>query len=369
MKIVITGGHHSSALPVIARLKEKESGIEISWIGHKYSVMGDRNTTLEYREITDLGIPFYHLHAGKLYKTLNIVRLLKVPYGFFQAIFLLLKLRPTIILSFGGYLAAPVVLAGWILRIPSITHEQTVVAGYANRFISRFVRKVLVSWPESGAYFPEKKVVVTGLPIRKEIFEPGSNSFDLEWDIPTIYITAGKTGSVKINKAVYDNMEKLLHLANVIHQCGDHSEYNYFNKLAEKYDQIMPQVPGKYYARKFVLRDEIGEAFRKSDLVITRAGAHITAELLALEKPALLIPIPWVSHNEQYLNAEVIKNSGLGEILDENALEDNFMETVSSMIGNIMFYKLKDVKYREIFNKDSAGLIAEEVINNAKQNT
>ena len=201
MKIVITGGHHTSALPVIGELKKRDSSIDIHWFGHKHTLLGSKSETLEYREITSLDIPFYDLKAGKLYRTFNPIRLLRIPYGVFQAFFLLLKTKPDVILSFGGYLAAPVVLAGWFLGIPSLTHEQTVVTGYSNKFISRFVKKIMISWKESAKYFPKDKVMYTGLPLRKEIFDTSSDSFESENSFPTIYITAGKTGSHNINEA------------------------------------------------------------------------------------------------------------------------------------------------------------------------
>jgi UDP-N-acetylglucosamine--N-acetylmuramyl-(pentapeptide) pyrophosphoryl-undecaprenol N-acetylglucosamine transferase len=147
--------------------------------------LGDTNTTFEYREITSLGIPFYELHAGKVYKTLNIKRLLKVPYGFFQAFYLLLKIRPNVIVSFGGYLAVPAVVAGWFLGIPSLTHEQTVVSGYANKAVAFFVKKILITWPSSEKYYPKNKVEIVGLPLRKEIFEKKSNNININADLPT----------------------------------------------------------------------------------------------------------------------------------------------------------------------------------------
>ncbi len=156
MKIVITGGHHSSALPVIKELQEKYPEVQIFWFGHKFSAQGDKNPTLEFHEITALGIPFYHIHAGKFYRTLNPKRLAKIPYGFFQCLSLLIKLKPDAIMSFGGYLAVPAVLAGRLLGIPAITHEQTVVAGWANRLISKVVQKVLISWQESAKFFPNQ---------------------------------------------------------------------------------------------------------------------------------------------------------------------------------------------------------------------
>src|SRR3972149_9710051 len=124
VKIVVTGGHHTPALAVMAELK-KRGNFQFHFIGH--------TTSVEKRTIERLKIPFYNLKTGKLYKS-GVGELLKIPFGFFQALGLLLKIRPKLIISFGGYLAAPVVLAGFILRIPAVTHEQTVVSGGANRF-------------------------------------------------------------------------------------------------------------------------------------------------------------------------------------------------------------------------------------------
>lgn len=284
MRIVITGGHHTSALPVIKKLKERHNDLEIFWLGHKHSAKGDKNPTLEYREITKLGIPFYNLHAGKLYKTYDPIRLIKVPFGVLQAFFLLLKIRPSLIFSFGGYLAAPVVLAGRILKIPSITHEQTVVTGHANKFISKYVKKIMITWPQSEKYFPKEKIVVTGLPLREEILEFKSNSFHSENDLPTVYVTAGKLGSNKINVAVEGCLPRLLSMCNVIHQAGDVSVYGDYDRLLSLYEKLNPKPKGDYYIRKYVFEDEIGEAYSKADLVISRSGAHTTLELIALKK-------------------------------------------------------------------------------------
>ncbi len=363
MKIVITGGHHSSALPVIEELKNTHPDAVIVWIGHKYSLLGDKNTTLEYREITSLGFPFYDLKAGKVYKTFNIGRLLKVPLGFFQAFGILHKVKPDVILSFGGYLAVPVVLAGWLLRISSVTHEQTVVVGYANKVISKFADKILISWPDSLKYFPKSKTVLTGIPLRDEIFHSSSNSFHINPNLPTIYITAGKTGSLKINKAVLESLSELLGVANVIHQCGDHSEYNDYDLLVKEYKKIEGNVEGKFFPRKFVLAGEIGEAFDKASLVISRAGAHTCMELLALEKPSILIPIPWVSHNEQYRNALVLKEAGLGVILEEKDLTSaTLFNVVQDTIKNLNTYKLGDNPYRGVVKRDAAKRIVEELL-------
>lgn len=357
MKIVLVGGHHTGALPIISELRKRDPSIEMFWIGHK-------NHTLEYKEIKELGIKFYNLHAGKIYRTINPIRLLKVPVGFFQALGILLKLKPNVILSFGGYIAAPVVLAGWFLRIPSLTHEQTVVAGYANRFISKFVNKILVSWKESEKYFPIKKTKYVGLPLRESIFNSSSNNFKTNLELPTVYITGGKTGAHKINDAVLGNIEALLNICNVIHQCGDSSVYRDYEKLKEKYESI--KTAGRYHLRKFIFADEIGEVFKKANLVVGRSGAHMISELLALEKPAVLIPIPWVSHNEQRENAKILYKVGLGRILEEKDLNPTtLVNTIKMAIVSLHKMKVRDsTKIKTL--KNSRELIVDAVFKTSK---
>lgn len=351
MKIVLTGGHHSSALPVIKELRNRYENLEIFWFGHKHSIKGNKNETLEFKEIKALNIPFYDLKAGKFYRTFDLARLAKIPFGFFQSLFWLIKIRPEIILSFGGYLAVPTVLAGWVLGIPSITHEQTVVAGYANRLISKFVKKIMYSWESSANNFSPEKAIFVGLPLRDEIFEVKSDNFSVNTVLPTIYITAGKTGSHKINKVVEESLEGLLNFYNVIHQCGDLSFDNDYERLS-----CVKNGRGKYYPRKFVFVNEIGEVFNKADLIISRAGAHIIYEMLCLQKPALLIPISWSSHNEQFKNAENMKNIGLAEILEEKDLSaENLVLSVKKMLDNMEKYKVQNINYK----KDSAKLIVD----------
>lgn len=366
MKLVITGGHHTSALPVIKKLKEKDPNIEIFWIGHKHTLKGNKNETLEYIDIKNLEIPFFELKAGKFYKTYDISRLAKIPFGFLQAAYYLLKIKPDVILSFGGYLAVPVVIVGNFFGIKTFTHEQTVVSGYANKLISRFVDKIFISWEKSRKYFPEEKVILSGLPIRPEISQVNTNNFELNNSLPTVYITAGKTGSHVINATILKFLPDLLNSANLIHQCGDTSMYDDYNDLAKAYEQIKSNSPGKYYQRKFVLSDEIGEIFSKSDMLISRSGAHTISEILYLEKPALMIPIPWVSHNEQYENAKLISQLGLGEILNQDKLDTAFLELFKKMLSDLQNYKLSDTSARELIHLDSSTIIANTILNSKK---
>ncbi len=363
MKLVITGGHHSSAIPVIDVFKKKYPEVEIYWVGHKHTLKNDKNETLEYKEISSIGIPFFNLHAGKVYRTYNISRLIKVPLGFFQALYLLKKIKPDMILSFGGYLAVPVALAGFILKIPCITHEQTTVVGYANRVVSLLAKKILVSWLQSLSFFPKKKTILTGIPLRNEIFKYSDENIKINNRLPVIYITAGKTGSHFINNTVKEALPELLKICNIIHQCGDNSLYNDFDVINGYYANISGNLPGVYISRKFVFSNEIGEVYSKSSLVISRSGAHTISELLVLKKPCILIPIPWASHNEQYHNAKLVEEAGLGIIIEEKDITSEYLvNKISYVLNHISEYKVKDESILLSIKSNAADIIADEVI-------
>ncbi len=174
MKVVICGGHVTCALAVIEELK-KHPRMEIFFLGRLHPMEGDSSLGLEYQLISAAGIPFYPLITGRLQRKFTrytIPSLFKIPIGFFQALFLLLKIKPDVICSFGSYLAVPPVLVGWFLQIPIITHEQTTVSGLSNKIIAKFAKIIAVSWPSSLSHFPPNKVILTGNPIRKEILHP-----------------------------------------------------------------------------------------------------------------------------------------------------------------------------------------------------
>jgi len=229
-------------------------------------------------------------------------------------------------------LAVPVVFAAKILGVPSLTHEQTLVVGYANKFISHFADVILISHEESRKFFPPEKVIYSGLPLRRALFDSGTDSFKFENKLPVLYITAGKTGSHKINQAIQKCLPLLLKNYNVIHQCGDHSEYKDFESLSKSYKDIFETVPGQYYLRKFVYDDEIGEVFKKADIFFSRSGAHTTYEIKTFKKACVLVPIPWVSHNEQNINAQVLVDLGLAKILEEKDLScENIISSVEEV--------------------------------------
>lgn len=361
MKLIFTGGHHNSALELAELLREQYHA-EILWLGHRHTSLTDHSDSAEFQEVTKSGIPFVDIKAGKIYKTYHPVHWLRLPYGLLQSFWHVVRYRPDMVVSFGGYLAVPVVLVASLLRIPIVTHEQTVVVGLANKVISMFAKKIFVTWPSSGQFFDSQKVSVVGLPLRKSVFQTQSNNFDVHNNLPTIFIFAGKQGSHVLNEQIRKILPELLVLANVIHQSGSNSFYNDFEQLNQDKNALDPELQSRYHLREYIFQDEIGEAYARADLVVCRAGAHTVYELAALAKPAILIPIPWVSHNEQYKNAELLVGYGGAEIVNQSELSDELAKAIKLMLKNLASYQQKAESTKSLVKFDANQQMAKEIV-------
>ncbi len=313
--ITFTGGHHNSSLVIAKELLKQDYGIV--WIGHKYTMSGDKKVSAEYLEVTRAGIPFHELKTGKIYKKLNPLEYLKLIMGFSQAFIYLLNIRPQLIFSSGGYLSVPVVVSGWLLGIPVVTHEQTVTAGWANRVVAKFAQKIFLTHTSSLKDFPRSKSVVTGLPLRKGLLTSKGIKITKP---PTIYITCGKQGSHIINQAVFPLIPSLIENFRVIHQTGAHSNTPDQDKARRLKASLPPKFRSRYIHKGYFFETEATRFLKSSSLIISRAGAHTVYEILLLNKRAILIPISWVSHNEQQKNAEIVVKNGLGIVLPESEL-------------------------------------------------
>jgi UDP-N-acetylglucosamine--N-acetylmuramyl-(pentapeptide) pyrophosphoryl-undecaprenol N-acetylglucosamine transferase len=326
-KIFVTGGHYTPARAVIDELL-KNKNYEIFYLGRKYAMEDDDALALEYLELSNLSnLKYLELTTGRLQRKFwvnprqSVKALLKVFTGLIQSFYYLGKFRPNLVMSFGGYLAVPVVIGAWLLGIPVLTHEQTPVRGLANRIIAPFAKKIL-----------------TGNPLRREIlalkFRPQHSR--------TILVTGGNQGSHVINQAVKTLIKKYP----LIIQTGD-SRYNDFEELSKLNKNTY----------KFLTASQMAKALDRAGLVISRAGANICTELAYLGKPAILIPIPWSSGNEQKLNAQWLKEAGIAEILEEKDLNG---QTLLSLTKK-MFKDLKKYQHPVPLPLDAAGRIVKEI--------
>lgn len=312
MKIIIIGGHITPALAVIDALEQKA---EIVFLGRKYSFEGDKAESLEYQTIRKRGIKFITITTGRLQRSFShrsLISFIKVPYAVVQSLRILQKEKPNVVVGFGGYVSVPICLAASLLKIPIVIHEQTLGAGLANKFISRFAAKVCVSWKQSLKYFPEEKTVITGNPLRKFVNDSSFALLKSESQLPLLFITGGSTGAHFINVLIEGCLEELLRRFRIIHQTGDSKEFGDFNRLQLIRDTLPLKFKERYELVKFINPEEIGEVIRRSELIVSRSGMNTVTEILYFGKPALLIPLPHGQKNEQLINAQFLKKTGLG---------------------------------------------------------
>ena len=345
-KILITGGHLACAVAVLDGLVAK-GFTNIVWVGAKYVQTDVYNNSAEYKLITGKNIKFIELNAGKLWRKVTIKTFSKaiknfllIPVGFFRARKIIVQEKPELIISFGGFLALPIVIAAKLSKIKVVTHEQTITVGLANKIISKFADKIFISFKQSVKYFPSKKVVYTGLPLRKEIFTKTTDFFKFKNNNPVIYVTGGNQGANTINWRLFKILPQLLGIANVIHQVGASTITNDLLNASQIKNQLTEEVRDNYYyyTNSF---DSIGEIFSKANIILSRSGANTVYEIMALGKLAVLIPIPWSSGQEQLLNAKLVASTGLGFILDQyDAMPPN--ELYQAIINSIEVYKNKN---------------------------
>ncbi len=366
-RIFITGGHFAPALATIQELKDR-GGWDIFYIGRRFAMEDDKAEALEYTELKKIpGLTYLIITSGRLQPKFfvnifqSVKSLLKVFIGLCQALIWILKFHPDVVLSFGGYVAIPIVSWAWLLGIPIATHEQTIGFGRANRLIAKLADRILVSWPETANHYHQNKVVLTGNPLRREIIAVIRQK-KAPSPSPTIYITGGNQGAHVINEAVKEVLPQLLSSYELIHQTGDAKKLADFAALEEEASKLPEELRQNYHLAKFFDAQQVAKALWQSDLVITRAGANITTELLALGKPALFIPIPWSEKQEQMENAKYIRRLQLAEILPQEKLTgSSLLDQTREMVKNLDRYKRNISQAKETVPLDAASRIVDEV--------
>ena len=367
-RLVLTGGHAATtAMAVVKELKKRKTklkNLELYWVGSKYAYEGRKVSSIEYRKLPKLNVNFVHIITGKIqtrFTIWTIPSLLKIPLSFFSAFFVLGKIKPDLILSFGGFASVPVVFVGKLLGVKIIVHEQTAAIGRANRITSAVADKIILARSVSKKYLPLKKVIVTGNPIDPMIFE---NPLRLSKNIPpTIFITGGSRGSVKLNDLICEIISELLKNYNVVHQTG-RMDYGRVKKtrniipkkLRSRYKVINQIEPGNMYLY-----------YRKADLVVSRAGANTVSEIIAAKKPAIFIPLPIAYLDEQRKNAEFAKDYIPAIVLNQNKLDSlALLREINGLFTNWNNF-VKNAKFKESPDRKAAGKITDLLIDEIKK--
>jgi UDP-N-acetylglucosamine--N-acetylmuramyl-(pentapeptide) pyrophosphoryl-undecaprenol N-acetylglucosamine transferase len=324
-----TGGHIFPGLAVVDELRAG-GDCDIIWIGSSRGI--DRELVKGH------GVKFYGIPSGKLrryFSLKNFTDGFRIIGGFFAAFFLLLKIKPKLVFSKGGFVSVPPCMAARVLHIPVITHECDYSPGLATRINARFATSIFVSYEDTLMAFDEKKrerVVVTGNPVRAAFYsasaERGRAFLDVDAGVPVVLVLGGSLGARQINDLVAGCLDRLCANYIVVHQTG-----------SANIDQVVSgrdgQLAARYRPYPFI-KAEMPDVLAAASLVIARSGANTVWECAAAGKPMVLVPLEkGSSRGDQVENAQFFVSRGAAVMLTgDEATPDKLADAVIRILGS-----------------------------------
>lgn len=300
-----TGGHLFPGMALAEQFRGSKPAGTILFVGTDNPL---EISTLSQKGFDHVGISAQGLKGRGLWR--QIQSLAKIPKAFWQAVGIIRRFDPDIIIGVGGYASGPVALAAKVMGKKLVIHEQNVVPGLTNQILGRFAHRVFITFPDNLAVFKASKTVVTGNPVRRELLdvkatERTSRGF-------TVLVLGGSQGAHAINCAVVEALDHLKEPVRMrfIHQTGPRDA----SWVASAYERHRIEATVAPFFQ------DMARIYRSSALVICRAGATTIAELTALGKPAVFIPFPFAANNHQELNARHVADAGGGEVVLEQDL-------------------------------------------------
>ncbi|MCI8588160.1 MAG: undecaprenyldiphospho-muramoylpentapeptide beta-N-acetylglucosaminyltransferase [Bacilli bacterium] len=346
MKVIIsaggTGGHIYPALAIIHKIKEMEPKSEFLYIGTT-----DR---MEHTIIPKENIPYFAIEISGLNRK-HLFKNVKVVKNYLKSIRSLRKkikeFNPDIVLGVGGYVTAPVVSTAKKLGYKTLIHEQNSIPGVSNKFLSKYADKIAVSLEESLQYFPKEKVFLSGNPRSEEIGKVKAISkqdLGLSENKKLVLIVMGSLGSTSINEKLKEMLpffeEKNYELILVTGK-------DYYEQLKdEKRPSNVKIVP---------YLEEMLRVLKKTDLIVTRAGASTIAEITAIGLPSIMIPSPYVTHNHQLKNAQALEKKNATIIIEEKDFtKELLLQKIDFILNDDKVYEKMKKSAKALGVEDSA---------------
>lgn len=346
-----TGGHLYSGIAVAREAERLCPGVEIAFVGTEKGIEarvlpreGYRLITIKVSGVKGLGL------------VRSLMGVLKVPSALGSSLSLLRREKPGAVVGIGGYASGPTVAAAALAGYPTAIVEQNVIPGFTNKILARLVRRIYAPMKEAVDRFPSgtrKKAVVTGNPIRRRVVDealaaqmaPSSGSLNL-------LVFGGSLGAKRINAAMVAALP-LLKNVNVVHQTGEPE----FESVKAAYEKAGFAAD----VRPFL--HDMGAQYAKADLVLCRAGASTISELLAIGKPAVLIPFPHAIYDHQRLNAKALEAQGAARWIDDAELTgETLAAAVTQLAGDAAARQQLSAAAKSLGKPEAATEIAKEVL-------
>lgn len=364
-KIIIsgggTGGHVFPAISIANALKAGNRDLDILFVGAKGK--------LEMKKVPEAGydikgLPVTGLYRGMSYK--NLVFIIKLLRSLFIAGRIIKKYSPSVVVGVGGYASGPVLWSASKKGIPTLIQEQNSFAGITNKILGKKADKICVAYDNMDKYFPENKIIFTGNPVRQDLdeLEKKKNEalgyFGIDNEKNVILILGGSGGARTINESIITSLGKIKNEnLNVIWQTGDY----YYKKAEEKL-----RLSSTYNVKLFSFIDRMDLAYSAADIIVSRAGAVTISELCLVGKPAILVPSPNVAEDHQTKNAQVLTEKIAAVMVRDSEAVKNLFNEILELSGDIKRRKLLSMNIKKMAVKNSAELIANEVIGLMKLN-
>lgn len=324
MKAIIcaggTGGHIYPALAIYNKIKEEEPFSEILYIGTTNRMESELIPKLGIKYV---GIEMQGIDRKNLLKNVSVF--IKYKKAIRKAKKIIKDFQPDIVIGAGGYITAPVMIAAHKLKVKILIHEQNSIPGVSNKLISKYADKICVSLPSTVEYFDKNKVVYTGNPRSEEIIaakEANKSDFGLKENKKLVVIVMGSLGSTTMTQKI----KQIIPAFNI----KDYQVIVITGKEYYKDFEIM-NLPKNVACVPFL--DNFINILKKTDLIISRAGASTIAEITAIGLPSILVPSPYVTNNHQYKNAKELEDAGACKLITE---EEFSMGTVIAAIDSIL---------------------------------
>ncbi|WZL74739.1 undecaprenyldiphospho-muramoylpentapeptide beta-N-acetylglucosaminyltransferase [Clostridiaceae bacterium 35-E11] len=364
MKVLITGGgtggHIYPAIAIANKIKHEIKNADILFVGTKKG--------LESQLVPKAGYKLETITVSGFKRSLSLDTVKSVRdlfLGLKDAINVIKRFRPDLVIGTGGYVCGPIVFIASLLNIKTVIHEQNVIPGVTNKILGKLVHKILVSFDESKSYFNNSsKVIVVGNPIRKDFLNSNKVQYrqDLGIDEKQLMVLSfgGSRGAEKINDTMVEVLRKFKgrHDISIVHVTGSKHYEAVLKALEEKKITTDKNIVIKEYIY------DMAKYMGACDIVISRSGAITLAEITAMGLPSILIPSPYVTNNHQELNAKVLEKNGAAVLLPERELSDtNIVNLLNSFLQDKNKLKKMAIQSKKLSKPNATDVIYTNILN------
>lgn len=326
-KIIIaaggTGGHIFPGIAIAEEIRRVYPYAIITFAGTKRG--------LETKILPRLGLHLDLIDSSSIKDRKGFGRIfawMKLPLSIAQCVSLIMKKKPDILISIGGYAAGPLMMAAMLVRVPFVLVEPNAVAGFANKLVGRFAKIAFVPFEQTKKYFSKTKVILSGNPVRDEILKIRHGEREDKKHL-TIFVFGGSQGARTLNRAMLDALKFMAGIkdrVSVIHQTGSFEDI----KLLEN-----AYLNAGIKADVFTFNENMQKFYFDADLVIARSGATTVAEVSAIGLPSILVPYPFAADDHQRANAKMLMDAGGAIMMDDSKCNgENLAREILSLIEN-----------------------------------